>query len=89
MPTLLGSMFPVRHFCQVCAEFRKTPAGRSVTSWRTPSGLWIDGRIESFPAVDAYRVMFEEVSASIRGEGGWLLPARDSVRVARAVDTLL
>jgi hypothetical protein len=32
--------------------------------------------------------MFEEVSASIRGAGGWVLPARDSVRVARAVDAL-
>ena len=61
---------------------------QAFTSWRTPSELWIDGRIESFPATDAYRVMFEEVSASIRGEGGWVLPARDSVRVARAVDAL-
>ena len=61
---------------------------QAFTSWRTPSELWIDGRIESLPAADAYRVMFEEVSASIRGEGGWVLPARDSVRVARAVDAL-
>ncbi|MDD2859308.1 MAG: Gfo/Idh/MocA family oxidoreductase [Candidatus Nanopelagicales bacterium] len=61
---------------------------QAFTSWRTPSELWIDGRIESFPAADAYQVMFEEVSASIRGEGGWVLPARDSIRVARAVDAL-
>lgn len=61
---------------------------QAFTSWRTASELWIDGRVESFPAVDAYQVMFEEVSASIRGEGGWVLPARDSVRVARAVDAL-
>jgi xylose dehydrogenase (NAD/NADP) len=61
---------------------------QAFTSWRTPSELWVDGRIESFPAADAYQVMFEEVSASIRGEGGWVLPARDSIRVARAVDAL-
>ena len=61
---------------------------QAFTSWRTPSKLWIDGRIETFPTADAYQVMFEEVSASIRGEGGWVLPARDSIRVARAVDAL-
>lgn len=61
---------------------------QAFTSWRTPSELWIDGRIETFTATDAYQVMFEEVSASIRGDGGWVLPARDSVRVARAVDAL-
>ncbi len=61
---------------------------QAFTSWRTPSELWIDGRIESFPAADAYQLMFEEVSACIRGESGWVLPARDSIRVARAVDAL-
>ena len=59
------------------------------TSWRAPSELWVNGNIEHFNEVDAYQVMFEEVSAAIRGDGGWILPARDSIRVARLVDSLL
>ena len=58
-------------------------------SWRAPTTLHIDNHIEEFTQVDAYQVMFEEVSAVIRGENGWLLPPRDSLRVAGAVDTLL
>ena len=45
-------------------------------------------RIEEFAAVDAYRLMVEQVSARIRGEEAWILPARDSLRVARAVDAI-
>jgi xylose dehydrogenase (NAD/NADP) len=52
------------------------------------SELWINDRAETFPAVDPYRIMFEQMSARIRGEDGWLLPARDSIRVAGAVDML-
>lgn len=59
------------------------------TSWRTPSHLQINDHIEDFPAVDAYQLMFEQVSAVIRGEPGWVLPARDSLRVAGVVDELL
>lgn len=58
-------------------------------SWRSATTLWVDGRIEEFGQVDAYQVMFEEVSARIRGGEGWLLPPEDSLRVARAVDSLL
>lgn len=58
-------------------------------TYRKPTKLNVDGRIESFPATDAYQVMFEEVSARIKGEEGWLLPHRDSLRVARTVDALL
>lgn len=59
------------------------------TNYRTPSTLDVAGTTESFPPADAYQIMFEEVSAHIRGEGGWVLPARDSIRVARTVDALL
>jgi predicted dehydrogenase len=58
-------------------------------SFRKPTQLWVNGHIEDFPTTDAYQVMFEEVSARIRGEDGWLLPHRDSIRVARTVDSLL
>jgi D-xylose 1-dehydrogenase (NADP+, D-xylono-1,5-lactone-forming) len=50
------------------------------TSLRQPSDLWVDGHIESFPAVDAYQIMFEDVSAQNSGKGGWVLPAEDSMQ---------
>ena len=58
-------------------------------TWREATSLWVDGHIEEFPTVDAYQIMFEEMSDRILGGNGWLLPPRDSIRVARAVDSLL
>ena len=61
---------------------------RAYTSWREPSDLRVGGHVESFPAVDAYEVMFSEVSAAIRGGSGWVLPPGDSLRVAEAIDAI-
>lgn len=61
---------------------------QAFTSWRQASELRVGGNVESFPAVDAYEIMFAEVSAAIRGEAGWVLPAGDSLRVAAAVDAI-
>jgi predicted dehydrogenase len=58
-------------------------------SWCKPTELWVNGDIERFGEVDAYQLMFEGMSAVIDGSGGWILPARDSIRVARVVDALL
>jgi len=58
-------------------------------TWRAATSLWVNGHTEEFPEVDAYQIMFEEMSNRILGGDGWLLPARDSIRVARAVDSLL
>lgn len=58
------------------------------TSYKKPTELWVNNHRETFPAANAYQIMFEEVSARIRGEDGWLLPPRDSLRVARAVDMI-
>jgi hypothetical protein len=44
--------------------------------------------VEEFPSVDAYQIMFEEMSARIRGGEGWLLPPQDSIQVAQIVDAL-
>jgi xylose dehydrogenase (NAD/NADP) len=62
---------------------------QAFTSLGVPAELWVNDTKETFPAVDAYQIMFEEVSAKIRGTGGWVLPPRDSLRVARTVDALL
>jgi D-xylose 1-dehydrogenase (NADP+, D-xylono-1,5-lactone-forming) len=59
---------------------------QAFASWREPTELIIDDIVEYFPAVDAYQLMFEEMSSRIAGGDGWLLPARDSLRVARIVD---
>jgi len=61
---------------------------QAFTSWREPSRLLVGERVEKFPAVDAYRLMVEQVSLCIRGGDGWVLPASDSLRVARAVDDI-
>lgn len=58
------------------------------TSWRSPSELVIDGRVESFPAVDAYRLMVEQVSAVIEGRPGWVVPGSESLAVAHLTDLL-
>jgi xylose dehydrogenase (NAD/NADP) len=61
---------------------------KAFTSWREESVLRVGGHVESFPAVDAYQLMFEEVSSTIAGGDGWVLPPGDSLRVARAVDLI-
>lgn len=61
---------------------------QAFTSWRQPSTLRVDDHVEQFPAVDAYQVMFEQVSARIRGEDAWVVPPSASMRVAEAVDAI-
>lgn len=61
---------------------------QAFTSWREPSRLLVGQHVEAFPAVDAYRLMVEQVSLRIRGGDGWVLPAADSLRVARTVDAI-
>lgn len=61
---------------------------QAFTSWREPSRLVVGDHVEEFPAVDAYQVMFEQVSARIRGEDVWVVPGAVSVRVAEVVDAI-
>ena len=61
---------------------------QAFTSWCAPSELRLNGLVEQFAEVNAYRLMFEQVSARIRGEEAWVMPASDSVRVARLVDAI-
>ena len=61
---------------------------QAFTTWRATSMLHVGDHVEEFPAVDAYPIMFEEMSARIRGSDGWLLPSQDSIRVAQIVDAL-
>ncbi len=62
--------------------------GQAYTSWKQASDLHVGGRIEEFPAVDAYQLMFSAVSRRIRGEDVWVLPPHDSIAVAELVDRI-
>jgi len=64
--------------------------GEPFTSWRRPSELWVsDGRgteRAGVPAVDAYRVMVEEMSSVVRCGPGWVLPLAESRQTAAVLD---
>lgn len=62
--------------------------GEAFTSWREPSSLRIDDQVESFPAVDAFTVMVEAVSARLQGEDSWVVPIEDTVQVSRVLDAI-
>jgi predicted dehydrogenase len=61
-------------------------AGPAFTAWREPTTLLVGDHVETFPAVDAYQLMVEAVSARIEGEDAWCVPMAESLRVAQAVD---
>ena len=60
------------------------------TSWNAETDLWVsDGtgtdRVP-VPAVNAYRLMVEEVSSVLRGGAGWVLPLQESRQTAAVLD---
>lgn len=67
----------------------QTLGNNAFASWREPTQLQVGDHVETFDGVDAYQLMFEGFSAAVRGDGGWVLPAQDSLRVAAIVDSLL
>lgn len=62
--------------------------GEAFTSWREPSSLWVGGAEERFGTVDAFVVMTEAISARVRGEEAWVVPAVQSIRTAEILDLL-
>ncbi len=71
-----------------------TLTGPAFTSWLEPSALVltdVDGtpsRLD-FAPVDPYQLMVEHVSRAVRGDpSAWVLPAAESLRVARAMDAV-
>ena len=59
-------------------------------TWAAPAELWVsDGRSTDrieVAAADPYKLMFEQVSAVVRGEPGWALPPADSRLTAAVLD---
>lgn len=66
----------------------RTAEGEAFTSWRELSTLQIDDVTESFPEVDAFVVMVEEVSARIETGEGWIPPFDDTLAAARMLDAI-
>ena len=77
----------------VTAEgFELTLDHPAFTSWHEQSTLRVrqesEDRVEPFAACDPYRLMVEEVSRSIQGDEGWVLPHSTSLAVARVSDAV-
>jgi predicted dehydrogenase len=72
-----------------CGELEFRDA--AYTSWRNDETLLLvsDGRTtrrETFPAVDPYRLMVEEMSGALRGGTAWVLPLTESLATAAVLD---
>ncbi|NHC12792.1 Gfo/Idh/MocA family protein [Motilibacter deserti] len=50
--------------------------------------LHVDDRVELFAPVDPYQLMFEAVSARIRGEADTIVEIEESIRIADAIDAV-
>jgi predicted dehydrogenase len=66
----------------------RTGAGESFTSWCEASSLSIGTHEERFALVNAFVVMVEEMSRSVLGVNGWVVPMSDSIRCAATLDSI-
>jgi xylose dehydrogenase (NAD/NADP) len=64
------------------------PDDQSFTQWHEAGDLIVNGAVESFPAVNPYRLMFEQFSKCIRNQGGWVPGPWQSIRVAEIVEEI-
>jgi predicted dehydrogenase len=88
-----GIAEPPRQWLRIEGEDGATVelAEPAFTAWRSDETSLVvtrDGRSAAvaFPAVDAYQLMVEQVSAAIRGEPAWLLPLSESRATAAVLD---
>jgi predicted dehydrogenase len=65
-----------------------TEAGEAFTTWSEASSLLVNGVLEEFPVTNAFVEMVESVSGVIDGDGGWIVPSADSIRVAVILDAI-
>jgi hypothetical protein len=63
-------------------------AGEAFTTWREPSSLRINNRIENFQSIDAFVEMTEQVSTNILDGSGWVMPITESLRVSQIMDEI-
>ena len=66
-----------------------TESGESFSTWREPSSLRVNDRIEKFYSVDAFVEMIQQVSEQVANNSGWVMPLTDSLRVAQILDQII
>ena len=66
-----------------------TERGESFSTWREPSSLRVNDRIEQFYSVDAFVEMIQQVSEQVANNSGWVMPLTDSLRVAQILDQII
>jgi len=66
-----------------------TESGESFSTWREPSSLRVNDRIEQFYSVDAFVEMIQQVSEQVANNSGWVMPTTDSLRVAQILDQII
>ena len=64
------------------------PGDDAFTSWNRPSLLRIGDHLQEFAPVNPYRLMIENVSASILGESAWIPAIDQSLHVAKLIDQI-
>lgn len=62
--------------------------GRAFTTWKEPSTLVVNGVTERFEEVDAYQLMVEAFSSKLAGGADWVVPMRETLACARALDQI-
>ncbi len=65
-----------------------TVNGEAFSTWREPTSLRINERVEHFGSVDAFVAMTEAVSDRFAGGSSWVLPLSESLRVAQILDQI-
>ncbi len=66
-----------------------TEAGEAFSTWREPSSLRVNDRVEDFAEVDAFVEMIQQVSESVATNSGWVMSTRDSLRTAQILDQII
>jgi predicted dehydrogenase len=65
-----------------------TEAGESFTTWNEACSLRVNEVVEEFAETNSFVEMVENVSRVIEGNGGWIVPSADSIRVAQILDNI-
>ena len=66
----------------------RTGIGESFTTWNEASSLHVNDEVEEFGITNAFVEMIEHVSRVIEGKEGWIVPSKDSIRVAHILDSI-
>ncbi len=66
-----------------------TESGEAFSTWREPSSLRVNDRVEKFSTVDAFVEMAQEVGKKVASNSGWVMPLADSFRVAQILDQII